>query len=141
VDGSQWPAAGVSRTFTKPGRYRYYCYLHGDSDFDVGMIGYVYVNAVGALPPKVTGLSATVKPTKVTVKFRSSRAGQAKVTFFKKVGRKFVRNGTASFAARSGLTTKPISKTLPKGSHRVDVVVTDSNHLASDVRSKTFTVR
>ena len=140
VEPSQWPAGGVSRTFQAPGRYRYYCTLHGDPKSDFGMSGYVYVNPAGLLPPAVSGVTASTSPTKVTVKFRSTRAGKAKVTFFKKVGRKFVRNGTASFSARKGLNSKQISKALPKGSYRIDVVVTDSDRLASDVKSKTFKV-
>jgi hypothetical protein len=139
IDGSLWPA-DVSRTFTKAGRYRYYCALHGDKTFDFGMYGYVYVNPAGKLPPVVSKVSASATKTKVTVKFRSSSSGKAKVSFFKKVGKKFVRNGSATFSAKNGSTTKKITKSLAKGSHKIEVVVTDSDKVASDVKTKTFRV-
>jgi hypothetical protein len=52
-----------------------------------------------------------------------------------------VRSGSSSFSARLGLTTKRVTRAFAKGSWRVDIVVTDANKLASDKRSKTFTVR
>jgi plastocyanin len=142
VDATQWPPVGqVARTFSQSGRYRYYCIVHGDKNVDFGMVGYVYVNPVGALPPAVTGLTVSATRTKATLKFRSSRAGKAKATFFRKSGRRFVRSGSSSFSARSGLTTQKVTRAFSKGSWRVDIVVTDANKLASDKRSKTFTVR
>ena len=140
VDGSQWPASGVSRTFDKPGRYRYYCKLHGDPDFDFGMFGYVYVNAAGKLPPVLSKLTATGTTKKLTLKFKSTEAGKAKATILKKVGKKFVRKSSVSFSAKLGSTSKTITKTLAKASYRVDVVVTDADKVASDVKSKTFKV-
>jgi plastocyanin len=142
VDASQWPPVGqVARTFTKAGRYRFYCIAHGDKNIDFGMIGYVYVNPVGALPPAVTGFTASATRTKATLRFRSSRAGKARATFFRKSGSRFVRSGTSSFSARSGLTTKKVTRAFTKGSWRVEIVVTDADKLASDKRSRTFTVR
>jgi plastocyanin len=142
VDASQWPPVGqVARTFASSGKYRYYCIAHGDKNVDFGMVGYVYVNTVAQIPPALTGLKASATRTKVTLKFRSSRAGKAKATFFRKSGSRFVRSGSSSFAARSGLTTKTVTRAFTKGGWRVDVVVTDANKLASDKRSKTFTVR
>jgi plastocyanin len=142
VDASRWPpVGGVARTFPSSGKFRYYCILHGDRDVDFGMVGYVYVNPVGAIPPAVTGLTASATRTKATLRFRSTRAGRAKATFFRKSGRRFVRSGSTSFAARLGLTTKAVTRAFTKGSWRVEVVVTDANTLASDKRSKTFTVR
>ena len=142
LEANQWPpVGGVARTFPTSGRYRYYCIAHGDKDIDFGMIGYVYVNPVGELPPAVTGLTASATRTKATLKFRSSRAGKAKATFFRKSGRRFVRSGSSSFSARTGRTTKAVTRAFTKGSWRVEIVVTDANKLASDKRSKTFTVR
>jgi plastocyanin len=142
VDASQWPpVGGVARTFPSSGKFRYYCVAHGDRNVDFGMVGYVYVNPVGAIPPSVTGLTASATRTKATLKFRSSRAGKAKATFFRKSGRRFVRSGSSSFSARLGRTTKTVTRAFTKGSWRVEVVVTDANKLASDKRSKTFTVR
>jgi plastocyanin len=142
VDSSRWPpVGGVARTFPNSGKYRYYCVAHGDRNVDFGMVGYVYVNPVGAIPPAVTGLTASATRTKATLKFRSTRAGNAKATFFRKSGRRFVRSGSSSFSARLGLTTKTVRRAFAKGSWRVDIVVTDANKLASDKRSKTFTVR
>jgi plastocyanin len=140
VEPSLWPPGGVSRTFGKPGKYRYYCALHGDRNSDLGMTGYVYVNTAGLLPPAVTGLTASATTTKAKLKFRSSRAGKAKATFFRKSGRKFLRSGASTFSARKGLTTRVVTRAFAKGRWRVDVVVTDSNRLASDKRTKTFTV-
>jgi len=51
VPPDQWPAGGAVRRFDRAGRYRYYCELHGDPTSEVGMVGYVYVNAAGAVPP------------------------------------------------------------------------------------------
>jgi plastocyanin len=142
LEPSQWPSAGgVARTFPTSGKFRYYCVAHGDRNVDFGMVGYVYVNPVGAIPPAVTGLTASATRTKATLKFRSSRAGKAKATFFRKSGRRFVRSGSSSFSARLGRTTKTVTRAFTKGSWRVEVVVTDANKLASDKRSKTFTVR
>jgi plastocyanin len=142
LDASQWPPVGqVARTFPASGKYRYYCIAHGDKNVDFGMVGYVYVNPVAQIPPALTGLKASATRTKATLKFRSSRAGKAKATFFRKSGSRFVRSGSSSFSARSGLTTKTITRAFTKGGWRVDVVVTDANKLASDKRSKTFTVR
>jgi plastocyanin len=140
VEPSLWPAGGVSRTFDKPGKYRYYCQLHGDRESDFGMTGYVYVNSVGLLPPAVTGLTASGTTSKAKLKFRSSRAGRAKATFFRKSGRRFLRSGATTFSAHKGLTTKSVTRAFAKGRWRVDIVVTDSNRLASDKRTKTFTV-
>jgi plastocyanin len=128
VDASRWPpVGGVARTFPSSGKYRYYCVAHGDRNVDFGMVGYVYVNPVGAIPPAVTGLTAS--------------ATRTKATFFRKSGRRFVRTGSSSFSARLGLTTKTVTRAFTKGSWRVEIVVTDANKLASDKRSKTFTVR
>jgi plastocyanin len=140
VDGSLWPA-DVSRTFDKAGRYRYYCALHGDKSTDFGMYGYVYVNDAGQLPPVVSRLTASGTTKKFTLKFRSTEAGKAKVTLFKKSGKRFVRKSSTSFNAKgTGTTSKTVTKTLAKGSYRVDVVVTDADKVASDVKSKTFKV-
>jgi plastocyanin len=141
VAPDQWPAGGVSRTFTRSGRFRYYCELHGDRSVDLGMVGYVYVNAPGLLPPTLSGLAASGTRTGVRVRFRSSRAGRTKATFFRRVGRTFRRRWASTFAARQGQTSKRIARALTPGTYRVEVVVTDANRLASDKRTKTFTVR
>jgi plastocyanin len=141
VDGSQWPAE-VSRSFDKPGRYRYFCALHGDKTADFGMFGYVYVNGAGTLPPVVSKLKASGTKKKYTVKFSSTEAGKAKVTLFKKSDKtkKFARKSSTTFSAKNGSTSKTVTKTLAKGSYRVDLVVTDANKVASDLKSKTFKV-
>lgn len=142
IDASLWPPAGtVARTFGKPGRYRYYCTLHGDPNSDFGMSGYVYVNPVGILPPTVSRVTASATKTKATLKFRSTRAGKAKATFFRKSGRKFLRSGASTFSARNGLTTKKVKRAFTKGTWRVEIVVTDADKVASDALRKTFTVR
>jgi len=140
VPSSQWPAAGVARTFTKPGKYRYYCKLHGDSQVDFGMVGYVYVNSVGLVPPALSSVSASGKRTKATLKLRSSRAGKVKATFLRKSGRKFVRKSSTTFSVRSGRTTKSVVRAFSKGSWRVELVVTDANKLVSDKRTASFKV-
>jgi hypothetical protein len=105
------------------------------------MFGYVYVNAAGKLPPVLSRLTATGTTKKFTVKFRSSEAGKAKVTLFKKVGKTFKKQSTTSFNAKgTGTTSKSVTKKLAKASYRVDVVVTDSDQVASDLKSKTFRV-
>jgi plastocyanin len=141
VEPSLWPAGGVSRTFARAGRYRYFCALHGDAVDDFGMVGYVYVNRAGILPPEVSGLSASASSTKVTLTFRTSRAGKAKAAFLRKSGRTFVRKATAAFPVRKGRTSKQVVAALDKGTWRVEIVVTDADRVASDKRTKTFTVR
>ncbi|MDX6698444.1 MAG: Copper binding protein plastocyanin/azurin family [Solirubrobacteraceae bacterium] len=136
-----WPAGGVSRTFTKPGRYRFYCEAHGDPTDDFGMVGYVYVNAAGALPPAVTRLTATAARTGVRIAFRSSRAGTAKATFFRRSRGKFVRQWATTLPARNGANSQRIARALKAGSYRVDLVVTDASGVKSDKRTKTFSVR
>jgi plastocyanin len=141
IDASLWPPAGtVARTFDQPGRYRYYCTLHGDPSVDIGMNGYVYVNR-DAVITAVTALSASASRTQATLRVRASRAGKAKATFFRKSGRKFLRSGASTFSARKGLTTKKVMRAFTKGTWRVDIVVTDADRVASNARRKTFTVR
>ena len=140
VTPDKWPPGGVTRTFTKTGAYRYYCKLHGDPRVNFGMVGFVYVNAAGQVPPSVSGLRASGKTTKATLKFRSSRAGRAKATFFRKSGRKFTRGGASTFSVRAGQTTRVVRRAFAKGSWRVEVVVTDANKLASDKKTATFKV-
>lgn len=136
-DADKWPPV-VSRTFTRPGRYRFYCSVHGDRTANFGMYGYVYVNAAGLLPPTVSGLRASAARAGARLSFRASRAGRAKATFFRKSGRKFVRFGSTSFAARKGANGKLVTRAgraLVAGTYRVDLVVTDANRLTSDSHS------
>ena len=142
VDGSQWPAGGVSRTFDASGKYRFYCVTHGDKDNDFGMFGYVYVNPAGALPPTVKSLKASSpSKTKVTLKFKASAAGKAKATFLRKSSGKFKRTGsTASFSVKAGSVSHKVTRAFAKGSWRVEVVLTDANKLKSDKATKSFTV-
>jgi plastocyanin len=136
-EADQWPPV-VSRTFTRPGRYRFFCSVHGDRTANFGMYGYVYVNAAGLLPPTVSSLRASAAGAGARVSFRASRAGRATATFFRKVGKRFSRFGAASFAAKKGANSKLVTKAgraLKSGSYRIDVVVTDSTHLTSDSHS------
>ena len=141
VPPDQWPAGGVTRTFTRTGKFRFYCEEHASADDDFGMVGYVYVNAAGVLPPTLSALTASATRTGVRVGFRASRAGTAKATFFRKAGRRFVRRWASTIRARQGANSKRIAQTLTPGTYRVDVVLTDANGLKSGKRTKTFTVR
>jgi plastocyanin len=136
-----WPDGGITRTFTKNGRYRFYCQEHADRDSDFGMVGYVHVNAAGVVPPTVSALTATATRTGVRLGFRASRAGTAKATFFKRTGRRFVRNWTSSIPARRGTNSRRIATPLRMGTYRVDLVLTDADGVASTKRTKTFAVR
>jgi plastocyanin len=138
-DASQWPPV-VSRSFTRSGRYRFFCALHGDRTANFGMYGYVYVNSAGLLPPTVSTLRASASGAGARVSFRASRAGRATATFFRRVGKRFSRFGSASFAAKKGANSKLVTKAgraLTAGSYRVDLVVTDANGLRSDPHSAT----
>jgi plastocyanin len=141
VPPDRWPAGGVSRTFSRAGKFRYYCEEHGDPRDDFGMVGYVYVNAPGVLPPVVRGLTASATRTRVRIAFRSDRAGDAKATFFRKRRGQFVRQWTTTLAARNGSNSRTVTRALAVGSYRVDVVVTDADGVKSDKRTKTFSVR
>jgi plastocyanin len=140
VDPSQWPAGGVTRTFDRAGKFRYYCALHGDATEDFGMVGYVYVNSAGELPPTVTRLKASATRTKATLKFRVSRAGKAKAHFYRKSKGAFRSRGSVTFPVAAGAVTKRVTKAFATGSWRVNVVVTDAVGLKSDVATKTFRV-
>ena len=140
VEPSQWPAGGVTRTFDRAGKFRYYCALHGDASSDFGMVGYVYVNSAGLLPPTVKSLRASATRTKATLKFRASRAGKAKAHFYKRSKGAFRTRGSKTFSVASGAVNRKVTKTFTAGSWRVDVVLTDANGLKSDKVSKTFHV-
>ena len=95
-----------------------------------------------AIPPSVTGLTASATRTKATLKFRSSRAGEgARRRSSASPDAGSCAAARSSFSARSGRTTKTVTRAFTKGSWRVEVIVTDANKLASDKRSKTFSVR
>lgn len=137
----RWPAGGATRTFTQAGKYRYYCELHAAPSGDFGMVGYVYVNAAGVLPPVVSALTAAGTRTGVRIGFRASRAGTARATFFRRVGRRFVRRWASAFAARRGSNSRRIATRLAAGTYRVELVLSDADALRSDKRTKTFTIR
>jgi plastocyanin len=141
VPPQQWPAEGLSRTFTRPGRYRYYCDAHGDRNDDFGMTGYVNVNAKGVLPPTLSGLTATAARAGVMVGFRASRAGRLKATLMRRSGRRFVRHRTATLVARAGANSQRIAATLAPGAYRLEAVLTDADGVSSQLRTKTFSVR
>jgi len=141
VEPDGWPAGGVARTFTRTGRYRYYCELHATPSGDFGMVGYVHVNAAGLLPPVVSRLTATANRGGVRVGWRSSRAGTARATFLRRVGRRFVRSWVSSFAARRGVNSRRVARRLRPGAYRVELIVTDANRLRSRKRTRPFAVR
>jgi len=141
VPPDQWPAGGAVRRFDRAGRYRYYCELHGDPTSEVGMVGYVYVNAAGAVPPTLSSLTAAATRTGVRIGFRASRGGSARATFFRRVGARYVRQWSAAIPARQGANSRRLARALVAGSYRVDVVLTDSDRLSSDPRTRTFGVR
>jgi plastocyanin len=140
VEPSQWPSGGVTRTFDRAGKFRYYCELHGDATEDFGMVGYVYVNAAGLLPPTVTRLRASATASRATLKFHASRAGKAKAHFYRKSKGKFRSRGSKTISVAKGNVTKHVTKAFASGSWRVDVVLTDANKLRSEKVSKTFHV-
>jgi plastocyanin len=143
VPPDQWTSP-VSRTFTRTGRFRYYCALHGDPSSNFGMFGFVYVNTPGLLPPTITGLSTRRLEDAVRLRYTASRAGTATATFFRRVGRNFVRFGAASLVTRRGFNDKLVSRVagrrLMEGSWRVTLVLADANRLRSESRTVTFTL-
>jgi plastocyanin len=141
VPPEQWPAGGAVRRFDRAGKYRYYCELHGDRSADFGMVGYVYVNAAGAVPPTLSSLTAGATRTGVRVGFRASRGGTARATFFRRAGARYVRQWIATIPARQGANSRRLARAQAAGSYRVDVVLTDSDRLSSDRVTKTFRVR
>jgi plastocyanin len=142
ADPGGWPPV-VSRGFTRPGRYRFYCSNHGDRNADFGMYGYVYVNAAGVLPPTVSAVHASGSSAGARLTFRASRAGQATATVFRRSGRSFVRFGAASFAARAGANSRLLARAgrrLTSGSYRVDLVVANPPGVRSDSHSARFAI-
>ena len=66
VPPEQWPPpGGVARAFTRNGTFRYYCEIHGSPSQDLGMVGYVHVNALGQVPPVVSRLTTSASRTGV----------------------------------------------------------------------------
>lgn len=141
VPPEQWPAGGVSRTFARTGRYRYYCELHAGRTGEFGMVGYVHVNAAGLLPPVLSSLSAAGTRSGVRLRFRASRAGRVRATIFRRSGRRYVRRATATVPARRGPNSRRVAHRLAPGAYRVTVQLTDRHGLRSAARSRAFAVR
>ncbi len=87
----------VTRTFTTPGTYRYYCDFHGPD-----MAGVVYVNATGALPPDArikANPSSAVTGQVVTFNASTSRAGDRPIAKYE-----WDLDGNGMYELDTGLT-------------------------------------
>jgi plastocyanin len=148
VDGSAEPWTFI-RPFTKPGRYRYYCTLHG-SPGGVDMAGRVLVrNADGSLPdvtpPALGRASATPGRGLVTLKFRSSEAGKATGTIKLKGGRGFKKFGDLAFAVKQGNNSIAVRRTrsgrsVGTGAFQVTFTVADAAGNRSSAKTLKFTI-
>ena len=138
----------VSRTFTTPGTYRFYCTNHGTAGGH-GMAGEVVVNATGTLDktaPKITGTTATVAAATATIRFTSTEAGRASGTVFKRdKHNKLKRFGTASFAVKAGANKVKLQrasgKKLGMGGYRLEFTVKDKAGNRSLKRSASFKLK
>ena len=137
----------VSRTFTTPGAYRYYCVLHGTAGGH-GMAGVVIVNATGTIPPppKIAGVAASGATGIATVRFTSTEAGRASGTVFKRdKHNKLKRFGSASFAVTAGANKVKLrrasGKKLGAGGYRLEFVVKDIAGKRSPKRSASFRLK
>lgn len=136
----------VSRTFTTPGTYRFYCTNHG-APGGHGMAGEVIVNATGTLlAPQVTHIATAVAAGVATVRFSSTAAGRASGTVFKRnAHRVFRRFGSVSFAVKAGVNRVkvkgPAGRKLAAGAYRLDFTVKDSAGKRSVKRSASFKVK
>lgn len=102
----------VSRTFSAPGAYRYYCSVHGSAGGG-GMAGIVYVNGPA---PVITGASAVGAAGRFTLSFRSTQAALLNGTLYKRLptgGYGFY--GRLAGSVRAGLTRRVVSRTTMGG--------------------------
>jgi plastocyanin len=131
LDGLSTPWK-FSRTFAKPGLYRYFCTLHG-SPGGTDMAGTVKVRrADGSIPvaPSITGASAVAGAGRVTLKFRSSVAGTVTGKLNRKQGRSFRSFGSVKLSLRKGSNSVTVKKTgsgkkLTKGSYQLALTFSD----------------
>jgi plastocyanin len=121
-----------TRTFAKPGLYRYFCTLHG-SPGGIDMAGTVKVRrADGSIPvaPSISGASAVAGAGRVTLKFRSSIPGTVTGKLTRQQGRSFRSFGSVKLSLRKGSNSVTVKKTsagkkLTKGSYRLALTFSD----------------
>jgi plastocyanin len=149
-----WTSA-VSRTFTTPGVYRFYCQNHGGPN-GAGMSGKVIVlNPNGTPPPGVTPdtkapslgkLTVSLGRKRFTLKFSSSEKGTASGTIQRRNSTgKFKTFGSVSFGVGAGSNSRTIKKTssgrsLTLGKFRVSFRVKDAAGNKSSTKTATFTI-
>lgn len=148
IEGSSDPWT-FSRTFTKPGLYRFYCKVHGDVG-GVGMAGKILVrNADGSLPditpPSLKSAAATPGRGVATLKFRSTEAGKATGTIKLKGRRGFNKFGDLAFAVKKGSNSIAVRRTkagkkLGKGAYQLSFSVADAAGNKSAVKTLKFTI-
>jgi plastocyanin len=148
-----WPP-NVSRSFPTPGRYRFYCQMHGGKN-GFGMSGIVLVrNADGTIPPppdttppSLGKVTASPGKKRVTLTFSSSEKGTASGTINRKNSKgKFKKFGGVSFSAKkSSSNSITIKKTsagtgLTTGTFSISFRVKDAAGNSSSKKTVSFVI-
>jgi plastocyanin len=141
----QIPDAGPSaeawsgtRTFTARGVYRYYCTIHAEPQGTAGMVGYVYVNPAGTLPPVLSRVSVRGATSAAIVRFTSSAPGTTTAAIFR--GGRTRPMSTFRFAAHTGYNYKRLGRRFARGTYRLQLSVAGAGGRSNPVK-RTFTVR
>lgn len=128
------PGSKFSHTFTKPGRYTYFCKVHPS------MRGTVVVNNPDGTPPADTTKPriSSLKVAKGVATFRLSEAATLKLSVLR--GKKVVKRKSAT--GRKGSNRVKLPR-LAAGRYRLRVRATDlsPNKNFSEATSKAFTVK
>lgn len=139
-DSSDHPVGDkYSHTFTKPGRYTYFCKVHPS------MEGTVVVNNADGTPPAPPEDTTNPRITRLrvdrpgtTTRFTLSEAAKLDVRWLK--GRKLIRRRTPT--GRKGANTVKLGRTLRAGRYRITVKATDlSPNRNFSTASLRFTVK
>ncbi len=130
VDGLATPWK-FTRTFGKPGLYRYFCTLHG-SPGGIDMAGKVTVRkADGSIPvaPSIGRIAGTSGRGSIRLRFTSSIAGVVKGRLSRKRGRSFRSFGSVTLTLRKGSNSLTVKRStagrLTAGSYRLALTFSD----------------
>ncbi len=137
----------VSRAFTKPGLYRYFCSFHG-SPGGIDMAGKVTVRkADGSIPvaPSIGRIASTSGRGSVKLRFTSSTRGIAKGTLGRKQGRSFRSFGSLALTVRKGSNAITVKRTssgraLTLGTYRLALRFSDGVSNLTTAKTLNFTI-
>jgi plastocyanin len=137
----------ISRAFTKPGLYRYFCSFHG-SPGGIDMAGKVTVRkADGSIPvaPSIARIAGTSGRGSVRLRFTSSTRGVAKGTLARRQGRSFRSFGSLTLTVRRGSNAITVRRTrsgraLTPGTYRLALSFSDGVSNLTTAKTLNFTI-